>query len=80
MDRAGHVATISLTAFVEHADPATGRDVRTPLLVAVARERFTAINLGKVEPAETLRHLNAVISKDPWRLVAIDTGRGVRSH
>jgi restriction system protein len=80
-DRAGHVATISLTAFVEHVDPATGRDVRTPLAaVAVARERFTAIDLSRAEPPETLRHLNALMSKDPWRLVAIDASRGVRSH
>jgi restriction system protein len=80
-DRVGHVSTISLTAFVEHVDPATGRDVRTPLLaVAVSRERFTTIDLARAEPPETLRHLNAVMSKDPWRLVPIDTGRSVRSH
>jgi restriction system protein len=80
-DRQGHVATISLTAFVEHVDPATGRDVRTPLLaVAAARERFLSIDLSRVNPAETLRHLNAVMSKDPWSLVPIDLGRGVRSH
>jgi restriction system protein len=66
---------------VEHVSPATGRDVRTPVLaVAVARDRFLGIDLARAQPAEALKHLNAVVSKDPWRLVPVDTERGVRSH
>ena len=63
-DRDGHVATISLTGHVQHVDPATGRDVRTPLVaVAVPRETFVAIDLSRVEPGQTMRHLRAVVSR-----------------
>lgn len=80
-DRHENVATISMTGYVEHVDRATGRETRTPLIaVAAARETFVGIDLSRVDPSETLRHLNAVVSKDPHGLVAIDLGRGVRGH
>ena len=80
-DRSGHVATISLTGHVDHVDSATGRDVTTTLIAAaVARESFTGLDLSRVNPADTLRHLNAVVSKDPYGLASIDQGIGVRGH
>lgn len=80
-DRNGHVATISLVGYVEHVDPATGRDARTPLIaVAVARETFVGIDLSRVDPEQTLRHLRAVVSKDPYGLVPIDLGPSVVAH
>jgi len=80
-DRQGHVATISLTGSVAHVDRATGRDVLTPLIaLAAAREPFLAIDLARVDPAETLRHLNASVSKDPYGLAPANLATGVRGH
>ena len=78
-DRLGHVETISLTAGVEHIDPATGRPTTTPLVaVAAHREDFEKIDLAKVTPVETLKHLKAVVSKNPHALAPIDLSDGVR--
>jgi restriction system protein len=80
-DHAGHIGTISLTGFVEHVDPATGKEVQTPLVaLATERDRFLDIDLSRVTPSETLRHLDANLSKNPHGLVGIDLGQGVRGH
>lgn len=80
-DRAGHVGTISLTGYVEHVDPATGKETQTPLVaLAAERDRFLDIDLSRVTPSETLRHLNANLSKNPHGVVGIDLGQGVRGH
>lgn len=78
-DRLGHVASISLTAGTTGISPATGQTGFTPLLaVAVARDTFESIDLANVVPTETLKHFNAVVSKNAHGLVPIDTSRGVR--
>jgi restriction system protein len=78
-DRLGHVATIALTASTTHIDPATGQPVSTPLIaVAADRATFDGIDLAQVTPQETLKHLKAVVSKNPHGLVAIELNRGVR--
>ncbi len=78
-DRLGHVDTIALTAGVEHIDPATGRPTTTPLVaVAAHRGDFESIDLAHVTPVETLKHLKAVVSKNPHALTAIDLPDGVR--
>ena len=80
-DRLRHVASISLTAGVTGINPATGQSGFTPLVAAaVSRETFESIHLANVIPAETLKHFNAVVSKNAHGLVAIDTSRGVRGH
>lgn len=78
-DRAGHVETVSLTAGVDHIDPATGRSKTTPLVaVAAHRGEFEELDLAHVTPAETLKHLKAAVSKNPHALAPIDLGSGVR--
>lgn len=78
-DRHGHVETISMTVQTSTVDPATGQDVTVPLVaLATDRPTFEAIELAKVEPAATLGHLGALVSKNPHGLVAIDTSKGVR--
>ena len=78
-DRLGHVNTISLTAGVEHIDPATGRPTTTPLVaVAADRAEFESIDLAHVTPAETLKHLKAVVSKNSHALAGIKLTSGVR--
>jgi len=75
------VDSISLAGGVEHIDPATGQEAFTPLIaVAVDRQTFSNIDLARVTPAETLKHLNAVVSKNPHALAGIDTSAGVRGH
>lgn len=80
-DRAGNIASASLTAGVTGINPATGQVGFTALIAcAVSREVFAAIALANVVPAETLKHFNAAVSKNAHGMVAIDTSRGVRSH
>lgn len=78
-DRLGHVDTIALTGGVQHLDSATGRKKVTPLVaVAVDRAEFEALDLAHVTPAETLKHLKAVVSKNPHALTPIEITSGVR--
>lgn len=78
-DRVGRIQTISLTVVTRAIDPGTGQLVETPL-IAVATDRSTveSIDLANVVPTATLAHLNAVVSKNPFGLVAIDMSKGVR--
>jgi restriction system protein len=78
-DRTGKIDSISLTGGVDHVDPATGKDVFVQLVaLAVAREDFLQIDLSRITPAETMKHLRAVVSKAPYRLTPISDARGVR--
>lgn len=80
-DRRGKVDSISLIGSVSHVDPATGKDTATPLVaVAVGRAAFADLDLARVAPAETLRHLGAVVSKNPLALTPIKLAAGVRAH
>ncbi len=80
-DRGGKVASISLVGSVAHVEPATGKDTVTPLVaIAVDRETFEDIDLRRVAPAETMRHLGAVVSKNPHARTPITLAPGVRAH
>jgi restriction system protein len=78
-DRSGKIDSISLVGGVNHVDPATGKDVFTRLVaLAVNRADFLEIDLSRITPSETLKHLRAVMSKAPHRLTPIDDKKGVR--
>ncbi|MGH3620992.1 MAG: hypothetical protein ACRDQ5_04275, partial [Sciscionella sp.] len=78
-DRTGKIDSISLVGGVNHVDPAVGHDVFVRLIaLAVSREDFLQIDLSRITPSETLKHLCAVVSKAPHRLVPIDDKKGVR--
>lgn len=80
-DRGGKVASISLVGSVAHVDPATGKDTATPLIaLAVDRATFEELDLRRVAPSETLRHLSAVVSKNLHALSPIKLAAGVRAH
>ncbi|MCA0143350.1 hypothetical protein [Blastococcus sp. LR1] len=80
-DRGGKVDSISLVGSVSHVDPATGKDTATPLVAAaVDRRTFEDVDLSRVAPAETMRHLGAVVSKNPHALTPITLAPGVRAH
>ncbi len=78
-DRRATIRTISLAVGTDSIDPATGQVKRTPLVaVAVDRDTFETFDLAHVVPGATLEHLGALVSKNPFGLVAIDTSKGIR--
>jgi restriction system protein len=77
-DRRGLIKTISLEVGTETIDPATGLEGYIPFVAAgVERDSFLALDLSNVVPAATLTHLGAVVSKNPYELVAANTS-GIR--
>ncbi|BBY44263.1 hypothetical protein [Mycolicibacterium celeriflavum] len=78
-DRAGRIQTISLTVQTETLNPATGLNEAFPLIAAAAdREEFSGFDLRNVDPAQTLAHMRAQVSKNAFALKPISTARGVR--
>lgn len=78
-DRTGNVASISFVGGVNHVDPAIGQDTFVQLIaLAVSREEFLQIDLSRITPTDTLKHLRAVVSKAPHRLTPIVDKNGVR--
>ncbi|MGD9883052.1 MAG: hypothetical protein AB7U95_23355 [Reyranella sp.] len=77
-DRRGLIKTISLEVGTNTIDPATGREIYVPFVVAGAeRKAFLAFDLAVVVPALTLGYLGAAVSKNPYGLVAAERS-GVR--
>lgn len=77
-DREAVIDAVSLTVVTEAVDPATGRDVTVALLqLAVDRESFMTLDLARIDPALTLKHLSAAVSKNAYGLVPL-AGAGVR--
>jgi restriction system protein len=77
-DRRGLIGTISLKVGTHGIDPATGSSSFVPLVaLGVAREDFMKIELANVQPAATLAHLGASVSKNPYGLIAANVS-GVR--
>ncbi len=80
-DRAGKIRSIALTVGVNRVAPATGLPETVPLVqVAAGRETFNEFDLSNVVAVETLKHLGAALSKNPFDLTPADTGRGVRQR
>ena len=62
---------ISLEVGTEDIVPAIGKISYIPFLaVAAERDTFIEFDLSAVIPVETLKHLGAAISKNPYGLVA----------
>lgn len=77
-DRRGIIKTISLQVSTATANRATGNHEIFCLIAAGAeRESFLSINLANVVPEATLAHLGAVVSKNPYDLVQVDSS-GIR--
>jgi restriction system protein len=68
-DRSRLVETVTFNGIVDTVDRRTGQSVR-PCLVSLrtTRDRFAALNLGRVDPAACLRHLDAAVSAHPDEL------------
>lgn len=79
-DRTKKIASISLVGGVAHLHPGTGKDVFTPLVaIATDRATFEDVALARVTPAETLKYLGAVVSKNLVALEPVDAKAGVRA-
>jgi len=77
-DRRGIIRAISLEVGTKTIVPATGKFSYLPLLaVAVSKDVFMDFDLSSIDPAATLKHLGAAISKNPYGLVTIDVA-GIR--
>ncbi len=71
-DKGRHLAVIVFNGFVNAVDPATGRDIRPYLIsVRVTRERFSEIDLGRVDKKACLRNLGAHVSSQPTELTPV---------
>lgn len=78
-DRDERIKTISLTLQAEGVNPATGLADVFPLVAAAAdRDEFCQFDLHNVNPAETLAHMRASLSKNAFGLKSISTARGIR--
>lgn len=77
-DRAGWIQSIALTVATEALDTATGLMKETPLAAVAADRSFAEFDLSNVVPLDTLNHLGALVSKNPFGLAPIDTSKGVR--
>jgi restriction system protein len=71
-DRGRLIETVVFNGIVDTVDRRTGRPVR-PCLVSLrtTRDRFTALDLGRVDPLACLRHLHAALSPQPDELAAV---------
>lgn len=78
-DRDERIQTISLTVQTETANPATGLVETFPFVAAAAdRAEFYKFDLSNVDPAQTLTHMRASLSKNAFALKPISTARGIR--
>lgn len=79
-DRAGKIQLVALTVQTKAVSAATGRPELIPLVqVAADRGAFADLDLSKVVPEETLKHLGASLSKSPYELKPATTN-GVRTR
>lgn len=71
-DRSGLIETLVYNGIVDSVDPRTGQPSRVCVIsLRTTADRFSEIDLSRVEPAACLRHLNAAVSKSPTELAAV---------
>lgn len=71
-DQADAIALITFNGMVDTHDPASGREVRVPVVsVRAPKLEFLAIRLDKVEKVACLRSLGAQVSSRPDELQAV---------
>ena len=71
-DATGHTQVVTFSGYVNTTDPATGHSIRPYLIsVRVTRERFTTLQLDKVETKACLRNLGAQVSPQPAELLPV---------
>lgn len=71
-DQGNHILIVAFNGFVETVDPAMGKDIR-PCLISIrtTKERFTEINLGRIDKRACLRNLGAQVSPSPDEMLPV---------
>lgn len=65
-DQGGHVQAICLNGYIHTVDPATGRDIQPHLIsVRTTKEKFSEIDLSRIDKRVCLRSLGARVSRQP---------------
>ncbi|MFH1277706.1 MAG: restriction endonuclease [Candidatus Eisenbacteria bacterium] len=71
-DQGNHIDVVVFNGFVQAVDPATGNDIRPHLVsVRTTKERFSEVNLSRVDKAVCLRNLGAQVSRSADQLQAV---------
>lgn len=71
-DQVNHLDLVTFNGFVASVDPATGRDIRPHLIsVRSTKERFSELNLARVDKRACLRNLGAQVSPRPAEMQAV---------
>jgi restriction system protein len=71
-DANAHVSAVTFNGRVSTIDKATGRQIRPHLIsVTAAREQFSTLVLANLDPVACLKHLNALVSRHPYDLEAV---------
>lgn len=71
-DQVDGIQVVVFNGFVQTVDPATGKNIRPHLIsVRTTRERFTELDLSRVDKAVCLRNLGAQVSPRPDEMQAV---------
>jgi restriction system protein len=71
-DALNQVAVLTFSGYVDTTDPATGNPFKPYLIsIRVTKDRFTELNLDRVDTKVCLRNLGAHVSPQPAELVAV---------
>lgn len=71
-DQNNNILVVAFNGFVQTIDPSTGHDIR-PCLISIrtTKERFSDINLSRIDKRACLRNLGALISPRPDEMLAV---------
>jgi restriction system protein len=71
-DQGNHILVVAFNGFVQTVDPSTGRDIR-PCLISIrtTKERFSEINLSRIDKRACLRNLGAQVSPRPDEMIPV---------
>lgn len=71
-DASAHILVVTFSGYINTVDPATGKDISPYLIsVRVTRDRFSEIDLARVDGKVCLRNLGAQMSRQPAEMVAV---------
>jgi restriction system protein len=71
-DQGSHLDAVCFNGYIHTIDPATGRDIQPHLVsVRVTKERFTEIDLSRIDKTTCLRNLGAQVSRQPDEAVPV---------
>lgn len=71
-DQGDHIAVLAFNGITQTVDPATGHDIR-PCLISIrtTKERFSEIQLARIDLRACLRNLGAQVSPRPDELLSV---------